>query len=170
MSATDGVWVQGYHWLRAVSQLFPVCVCVIIHNHEHMHLFGDTDNPRIYLYKRDTQTHYDALVPSVAFISGATTLRTLVYTTASPYNNTPTQPTDSKTGASAVAAADDVTEEKPYTIRIRKLDGSVVTLQGTFPVDSTLQTLANEVVKLRLAEVGSFCITFPRLEKTTIRS
>jgi hypothetical protein len=71
-SACNGVWVEGYHWLLAVSWLYQVCVCVVIHGHEYLHLFGNTDHPRIHLYKREGLTHYDALpdgrpdVPEVA--------------------------------------------------------------------------------------------------------
>ena len=63
-SSRSGVWVEGYHWLRAVAKLQCVCVCVVIHTHDHVLLFGDVTHDRIYLYKRDAETHYDAL-PSV---------------------------------------------------------------------------------------------------------
>jgi hypothetical protein len=63
VSAIDGVWVQGYHWLRAVAALYNICICVVVHNHDHVHLFGDSTKQRLYVYKRDAETHYDALPP-----------------------------------------------------------------------------------------------------------
>jgi hypothetical protein len=63
VSAIDGVWVQGYHWLRAVAALYNICMCVVVHNHDHVHLFGDSTKQRLYVYKRDAETHYDALLP-----------------------------------------------------------------------------------------------------------
>ena len=60
--AIDGVWVQGYHWFRAVAVLFNCCVVVVIHGHEHLYLFGDPDHERFHLYKRDVETHFDALL------------------------------------------------------------------------------------------------------------
>ena len=64
-SASNEVWVQGYHWIRAMAHLHSVCVCVVIHGFEHIQLFGVLAHPRIYLYKRDAETHYDALIPQV---------------------------------------------------------------------------------------------------------
>jgi hypothetical protein len=57
--ATEGVWVQGYHWLRAISFLYDVRVAVVIYTHPVIRFFGE--GPPIYLYKVDTETHWDAL-------------------------------------------------------------------------------------------------------------
>ena len=46
-----------------MAHLHSVCVCVVIHGFEHIQLFGVLAHPRIYLYKRDAETHYDALIP-----------------------------------------------------------------------------------------------------------
>ena len=61
LMANDGVWVQGYHWPRAVAALFSVCVAVVIHGHASVYLFGETDHEWYHLYKRDAITHYEAL-------------------------------------------------------------------------------------------------------------
>lgn len=66
VSAIDGVWIQGYHWLRAVAAIFDCCVVTIIHGHQHLYLFGDPTLERIHLYKRDVETHFDALPSSKA--------------------------------------------------------------------------------------------------------
>ena len=60
--ANIGVWIEGYHWLRAVASLFQRCVVVVIHGHQHLHCFGNMHHPRIYLYKTDAaEKHFDAL-------------------------------------------------------------------------------------------------------------
>ncbi len=61
-----GVWVAGYHWVRAVSHLYKVSIVVVIHGWQHAHAFGDVSHPRLYLYKRDVETHYDALPPRIS--------------------------------------------------------------------------------------------------------
>jgi hypothetical protein len=63
VSAIDGVWVQGYHWLRAVASIYDICLGVVVHNHDYVHLFGDITKQRLFFYKRDAHTHYDALPP-----------------------------------------------------------------------------------------------------------
>jgi hypothetical protein len=54
-------------------------------------------------------------------------------------------------------------ETRSYRIRLRKLDGQSVIMGGDLPADSTLQTLAQEIVKARHAEAGKFSIVFPQL-------
>ena len=61
--AIDGVWVQGWHWLRAISFLYAVRVAVVIYGHEVVRFFGEGEGPPIYLYKVDAETHWDALAP-----------------------------------------------------------------------------------------------------------
>jgi hypothetical protein len=46
----DGVWVQGMHWLRAISFLYDVRVGVVIFSQEIVRLFGNGQQT-IYLYK-----------------------------------------------------------------------------------------------------------------------
>ncbi len=65
------IFPTGYHWLRSVAKLFNVCVCVVIHNHPCVYVFGDVLQRRIHLYKRDVETHYDALPASVMYIGVA---------------------------------------------------------------------------------------------------
>jgi hypothetical protein len=55
--------ISGTHWLYAVAMIHKVCVAVVIHRHEFVRLYGDPANPRIYIYKKDAETHYDALPP-----------------------------------------------------------------------------------------------------------
>ena len=57
----DGVWAQGWHWLRAISVLYNVRVAVIIFGHPIVRYFGQ-GQLTIYLYKTDGDTHFDALV------------------------------------------------------------------------------------------------------------
>ena len=48
--AADGVWVSGYHWLRAASALAGVRVAVVINGFDSILHFG-TGIQTIYLYK-----------------------------------------------------------------------------------------------------------------------
>ena len=56
-------YLIGYHWLHAVSAIYNVCVVVVIHAHHSTYLFGDSSAQRVHLYKKEVETHYDALVP-----------------------------------------------------------------------------------------------------------
>lgn len=70
--ASDGVWVQGNHWLRAISSLYAVRVAVVIYDQEIVRYVGEGEGPPIYLYKVDAATHWDALVPDVpSLVDGA---------------------------------------------------------------------------------------------------
>ena len=62
--AYDGVWAQGWHWLRAVSFLYDVRVAVVVFGHPIVRIFGQ-GRITIYLYKVDADTHFDPLVPIV---------------------------------------------------------------------------------------------------------
>jgi hypothetical protein len=61
--AVDAVWIQGYHWLRAVSYIFRVRVGLVIYPFDSVIYFGQGDCT-IFLYKADAETHFDALVPA----------------------------------------------------------------------------------------------------------
>jgi hypothetical protein len=63
-SSHDGVWVQGTHWLRAISFLFDVRVAVVIYGQPIVRFFGSGPHT-IFLYKADAETHWDALVSIV---------------------------------------------------------------------------------------------------------
>lgn len=54
----------GYHWLHAVAAIFNVCIGLVIDRHDFTHVFGNQRSPRIYLYKTDAESHYDALLPN----------------------------------------------------------------------------------------------------------
>ena len=60
--AVDGVWIQGYHWMRAVAYLARVRLGVVIYSFDSVIYFGQGDYT-IYVYKADAVTHFDALVP-----------------------------------------------------------------------------------------------------------
>ena len=60
--AVDGVWIQGYHWMRAVAYLARVRLGVVIYAFDSVIYFGQGDYT-IYVYKADAETHFDALVP-----------------------------------------------------------------------------------------------------------
>ena len=60
--AVDRVWIQGYHWPRAVSIIAGVRVGVAIYPFDSIIYYG-RGNVTIYLYKADAETHFDALVP-----------------------------------------------------------------------------------------------------------
>jgi hypothetical protein len=49
-TAADGVWICGYHWLRALSAVASVRVAVVICGHDSVIYFGSGDTT-IYLYK-----------------------------------------------------------------------------------------------------------------------
>jgi hypothetical protein len=49
-SSQDGVWVQGIHWLRAISCFFYVRVAVIIYGQPIVRFFG-SGPITIFLYK-----------------------------------------------------------------------------------------------------------------------
>ncbi len=57
----SGVWVAGYHWVRAVAHLYQVCLVIVIHGFPCVYAFGNTSQVQLFLYKRDVETHYDAL-------------------------------------------------------------------------------------------------------------
>ena len=61
-SSNAGVWVAGYHWTRAVAHLYQVCLIVVIHGYDCVYAFGNTSHVRLVLYKRDVETHYDAIL------------------------------------------------------------------------------------------------------------
>lgn len=61
--ACEGVWVQGLHWLRAISYLHDVCVAVVIFDQLLVRFIG-SGNKTIVLYKVDAETHWDPLVHS----------------------------------------------------------------------------------------------------------
>jgi hypothetical protein len=65
-SSDTGVWVAGYHWIRAVAHLYQVCLVVVIHGYPCVYAFGNTSHVQLFLYKRDVETHYDALVHRVS--------------------------------------------------------------------------------------------------------
>jgi hypothetical protein len=48
--AVDGVWIQGYHWMRAVSTIAMVRVGLVIYSFDSVCYFGHGDKT-IYLYK-----------------------------------------------------------------------------------------------------------------------
>ena len=58
----DGVWVQGMHWFRAMSYLYDVRIAVIIFGQDDIRFFGSGDTT-VYLYKTDSSSHFDPLVP-----------------------------------------------------------------------------------------------------------
>ena len=55
--AVDAVWIQGYHWLRAVATIALVRVGVVIYPFDSVIYFGQGDHT-IYLYKVWLLYHY----------------------------------------------------------------------------------------------------------------
>jgi OTU-like cysteine protease len=51
----DGVWVQGLHWIRAVSFLYDVRICVVIYGQQFVRFVG-TGTSTVYLYNVDGTT------------------------------------------------------------------------------------------------------------------
>lgn len=51
-----------------------------------------------------------------------------------------------------------------YRIRLRKLDNQTVLMGGLLPADSTLRTLAQEIVKAGHAESGKFSFVIPQIQ------
>ena len=89
-SMNTGVWVAGYHWVRAVAHLYQVCFNVVIHGFPCVYAFGNTSHAQLFLYKRDVETHYDALprrlnhvpdAPSESEVVDAPSEPEVVYTT-----------------------------------------------------------------------------------------
>jgi hypothetical protein len=58
----DNVWVQGWHWQRAISLLFNVRVAVVIFGQRVVRFIGQGP-VTIYLYKVDAETHFDPMLP-----------------------------------------------------------------------------------------------------------
>ena len=59
--------VAGDHWLQAVAAIYGVCVVVVICNQglpnaPYVHLYGDTNERRIHLYKKEPSGAFYALV------------------------------------------------------------------------------------------------------------
>ena len=52
------------------ATIYNVCVVVVVHRHDFIRLYGNPQHPRIYLYKKDILTHYDALAPGPALPPG----------------------------------------------------------------------------------------------------
>ena len=50
-SAHDGVWIQGFHWIRAVAFLYEVRVGIVIYGHEVIRFIGVDEGITIFLYK-----------------------------------------------------------------------------------------------------------------------
>ena len=55
--AVDQTWIQGYHWLRAVSTIALVRVGLVIYPFDSVIYFGQGDST-IYLYKVWSLTHH----------------------------------------------------------------------------------------------------------------
>jgi hypothetical protein len=55
--AVDQTWIQGYHWLRAVSTIALVRIGLVIYPFDSVIYFGQGDST-IYLYKVWSLTHY----------------------------------------------------------------------------------------------------------------
>ena len=89
----EGVWVTGWHWLRAISFLYNVRVAVVIYGHPIIRFFGQGPST-IFLYKIDAETHFDPmlrLAPGEAVVAAeppqsAATAATLECTL--PHSNT----------------------------------------------------------------------------------
>ena len=58
----DNVWVQGWHWQRAISILFNVRVAVVIFGQRVVRFIGQGP-VTIYLYMPDAETHFDPMLP-----------------------------------------------------------------------------------------------------------
>jgi len=58
----DNVWVQGWHWQRAISILFSVRVAVVIFGQRVVRFIGQGP-VTIFLYKVDAETHFDPMLP-----------------------------------------------------------------------------------------------------------
>lgn len=59
--------VTGCHWLQAVAAIYGVCVVLVIYKQglpaaPYVHLYGDTNERRIHLYKKEPSGAFYALV------------------------------------------------------------------------------------------------------------
>ncbi len=96
-TADTSVWACGYHWIRAVASLYSVSIVIVIHAFDHVDLFSsDSAHPRVFLYKTDVETHYDALVPKDAHISNADGLsqnscHSEAYVSSQPHGPSPSE-------------------------------------------------------------------------------
>ena len=57
------VWVEGFHWLRAIAALFNVRVDVCIFGFTYALSFGSANDPVIRLWKSDVNTHFEPMIP-----------------------------------------------------------------------------------------------------------
>lgn len=60
-SSFSGVWVQGLHWMRAISHIYDVRVGVVVYEHPIVRYIGSGDKT-VFVYKVDADTHFDPLV------------------------------------------------------------------------------------------------------------
>ena len=57
------VWVEGFHWPRAIAALFNVRVDVCIFEFDYLLSFGNMDDPIIRLWKSNADTHFEPMIP-----------------------------------------------------------------------------------------------------------
>ena len=60
-SSFSGVWVQGLHWMRAISHIYDVRVGVVVWEHPIVRYIGSGEKT-VFVYKVDADTHFDPLV------------------------------------------------------------------------------------------------------------
>lgn len=81
--------------------------------------------------------------------------------TVSTRKREPSDPSQSSTPSTQQISAADM---KSYRIRVRKLDGQSVSMNGSMPSHSTIHTLADEIVKLGHASAGTFSLVLPAVQ------
>ena len=60
--SNDRVWVQGLHWIRAVSFLYDVRIGIVLYGQPFVRFVG-SGAATVFLYMTDGYTHFDPLVP-----------------------------------------------------------------------------------------------------------
>ena len=70
------VWVEGFHWLRAIAALFNVRVDVCIFGFTYALSFGSAHDPVIRLWKSDVATHFEPMIPVRCKCTPSHTVRT----------------------------------------------------------------------------------------------
>jgi hypothetical protein len=70
------VWVEGFHWLRAIAALFNVRVDVCIFGFIYALSFGSANDPVSRLWKSDVATHFEPMIPVRCKCTPSHTVRT----------------------------------------------------------------------------------------------
>jgi hypothetical protein len=147
-TADISVWACGYHWIRAVASLHAVSIVVVIHSFDYVQLFcGDSTHPRVFLYKTDVETHYDALVPN-ALVPNTDGLSQNNEASSPPPNHSLSSP-PAPSAPCAPLSAEDLRAARVKALNLQQSTSAAASTDQDELVDSVA---ASSLLSLRSAE------------------